>query len=86
MCGICCVVQVKAANGAKGVEHSSAGSHIGLEAELNASLDYIKHRGPDSAGVWISDDHQVGTVHSLHLNSTVVRALTNIVQHSATAA
>lgn len=31
-----------------------------LQNQINNSLDTIKHRGPDSHGSWISDDHRVG--------------------------
>lgn len=33
-----------------------------LYSDLEASLDQIKHRGPDSRGHWISDDNRIGTL------------------------
>jgi hypothetical protein len=34
--------------------------HDNVSLALDASLDKINHRGPDSHGKWISDDHRVG--------------------------
>lgn len=33
-----------------------------LDKELRASLEQIRHRGPDATGTWISDDCRVGTL------------------------
>lgn len=55
MCGISCVVHQG---------DPSAIDRTQLSQELSASLEAIKHRGPDSRGQWISDDNRVGTLHS----------------------
>ncbi|KAL2069226.1 hypothetical protein VTL71DRAFT_15564 [Oculimacula yallundae] len=34
-----------------------------LATDLKASLDIIKHRGPNDSGVWISENEQVGLAH-----------------------
>ncbi len=31
-----------------------------LETQLEESMDYINHRGPDARGRWFGDDHEVG--------------------------
>lgn len=56
MCGISCVVAVDKRDEANG--QSSTGKE--LQSELDASLEYIKHRGPDAKGIWTSDDQRVG--------------------------
>lgn len=71
MCGISCILalqhshhklpelaQVKKA--IPGVQTNGDADHTKLAAELDASLDQIKHRGPDSRGQWISNDKRVG--------------------------
>jgi hypothetical protein len=35
-----------------------------VQEALDASLDKIQHRGPDSRGHWISDDNRVGMLPS----------------------
>jgi asparagine synthase (glutamine-hydrolysing) len=75
MCGISCIIalqqsrhdsdppnHVKAVNG---VLTNGHGTHehspeTKLANELDASLDQIQHRGPDSRGQWISKDKRVG--------------------------
>ncbi|KAB2570933.1 Asparagine synthetase (glutamine-hydrolyzing) 2 [Lasiodiplodia theobromae] len=59
MCGISCIV------------HQGDPSDINrdeLSQELYASLEAIKHRGPDSRGQWISPDNRVGSYFSLRSN------------------
>ncbi|CAK5282330.1 unnamed protein product [Mycena citricolor] len=34
-----------------------------VEAELRDALDVLKHRGPDSSGIWVSPDARVGLGH-----------------------
>lgn len=53
MCGISAVL---ALNGTSLDDDSRDTS-----AQLNESLDRIAHRGPDSRGIWVSDDNSVGT-------------------------
>ncbi|KAK3934671.1 asparagine synthase [Diplogelasinospora grovesii] len=38
--------------------------HASLRDKLNRSLDLIAHRGPDSKGVWISENGAVGLAHN----------------------
>lgn len=54
MCGISCVVHQG---------DPSAIDRTQLSQELSASLEAIKHRGPDSRGQWISDDNRVALGH-----------------------
>ncbi|KEQ78711.1 asparagine synthase [Aureobasidium pullulans EXF-150] len=74
MCGISCILalqhshhklpelaQVKKA--IPGVQTNGDADHTKLAAELDASLDQIKHRGPDSRGQWISNDKRVAFGH-----------------------
>ncbi|KAE8385112.1 asparagine synthase [Aspergillus alliaceus] len=58
MCGISAFVGIQGPNGLP-VNKSA----VGLETELNKSLDIIKHRGPDARGVWMSPDTRVGLGH-----------------------
>ena len=59
MCGISAVI---ALDGTKPstyqVQTSDYRSKI--SSDLDKSLEYIKHRGPDAQGKWISDDNRVG--------------------------
>jgi len=47
-------------NGFHGADTSCDSHALELAQKLDASLDMIKHRGPDSRGQWISDDKRVG--------------------------
>lgn len=83
MCGISCILQVKPAaklneqsNGmpvVNGVDHELPdgphpnGTKSELATQLNASLDCIEHRGPDSRGQWVSEDERVGKLTSSRL-------------------
>lgn len=81
MCGISCILSLANAshqhahdlpNGTQGDAAKSSPGRNGLEKELLASLEQIRHRGPDATGTWISDDCRVGTLAyhislSLHL-------------------
>jgi asparagine synthase (glutamine-hydrolysing) len=79
MCGISCVITLQhshhklpdVANLKKavpGVQTNGDTDHTKLAVELDASLDQIKHRGPDSRGQWISNDKRVGPLISLTLS------------------
>jgi len=73
MCGITCILSLSSQH-----RHHPNGQPNGttstsknegredLARELNASMDQIKHRGPDARGKWISDDCRVGTLASPH--------------------
>lgn len=60
MCGLtaCLDYNVRAGvtNGVK--------KHSNLEAEIDESLEIVKHRGPDARGQWISSDSCVGMMWS----------------------
>lgn len=74
MCGISCILtqehpshtgQQPIANGTpnglpNGFHTKHDTTRSAISHELNASLDQIRHRGPDSRGQWISDDNRVG--------------------------
>lgn len=55
MCGISVVVAAKAENG------KSTTGRERLTEQMQASLENIKHRGPDSHGIWISSDERIGS-------------------------
>lgn len=60
MCGISVVV---ALNGTSlKTDQINGTGHAGpsISDQLNQSLDNIVHRGPDSRGLWISEDERVG--------------------------
>lgn len=76
MCGISCILALQhshhklpdPANLSKSVHTNGDADHAKLSAELDASLDQIEHRGPDSRGQWISNDKRVGPLISFTLS------------------
>ena len=56
MCGISCVISLN-----KCREGLNQEVKDDLSKRLEASLDKIRHRGPDNSGKWISHDNRVGT-------------------------
>lgn len=56
MCGISVVVDVERQRWRGGDDKVRCKMH----EELSSSLDAIAHRGPDSRGIWISEDNYVG--------------------------
>lgn len=73
MCGISCIVALENCtyrpkesrhlpNGIQGIELDNDAERTAIAAELDASLELIKHRGPDGRGQWISPDKRVGTL------------------------
>jgi hypothetical protein len=56
MCGISVVVDIER-SGSRGRNDEARRM---LYEELDKSLDAIKHRGPDTRGIWISEDNYVG--------------------------
>ena len=56
MCGLTAFVTV---GGTPGCAHC-ANDFLGLEEQLEESLDLVNHRGPDARGRWFSPDHRVG--------------------------
>lgn len=67
MCGISCVVVRD--EGHPGAHPKDKKQAI---ARLEESLEYIRHRGPDSTGTWISDNGRIGTP-GINLISLILR-------------
>lgn len=44
----------------RGKPESKTSTRQGLHDEMQESLNTIKHRGPDSSGVWISENERIG--------------------------
>lgn len=75
MCGISCILALQnhshkhadlstlPQRTIEGVELNGHPEHDAIAHELDASLDLIKHRGPDSRGQWISSDCRAGPPH-----------------------
>ena len=59
MCGISCIVALDYQN-AERERNNNRGS---VSKELNASLEQVRHRGPDFKGQWISPDGRIGLCH-----------------------
>ena len=82
MCGISCVLSLSAnhhhnttnlPNGNHSEAAASGSRREHLEKELKASLEQIRHRGPDAAGTWTSDDCRVGTlVHTSLISASML--------------
>ncbi|OJD18904.1 asparagine synthase (glutamine-hydrolyzing) [Emergomyces pasteurianus Ep9510] len=64
MCGITASIALPLDHG-RGDAHDSdeAAPNESLTYKLQASLEKIKHRGPDGSGVWVSPDGSVGLGH-----------------------
>lgn len=60
MCGICCSVKLSPSDLSLACSTATGQRQQQLEAELNAGLDLIGHRGPDARGHWISKNADVG--------------------------
>lgn len=74
MCGISCILALHGhmskhactghaqatSSEIEGLQSNDCPRHDAIAHELNASLDQIKHRGPDSRGQWLSSDNRVG--------------------------
>ncbi len=60
MCGICCSVKLSPSDKSLASSAATGQYQQQLEAELDAGLDLIGHRGPDARGLWISKDANVG--------------------------
>lgn len=57
MCGLTAFL---AQHGAPGSEENGRVPTYNTEEALEASMEIVKHRGPDARGHWVSDDSQVG--------------------------
>lgn len=55
MCGVSAFVELK-----RDGSFNPALQEKKLETQLEESMDYINHRGPDARGRWFGDDHEVG--------------------------
>ena len=66
MCGISCVIHLPSSSSrsSPSSKHATPASKNQLETRLRKSLNSIRHRGPDSEGVWISHDGRVGRSNS----------------------
>jgi asparagine synthase (glutamine-hydrolysing) len=62
MCGISCCLTFEDHKPTQDQNQTNgeANGATSLKEELEASLNQIKHRGPDSRGKWISSDECVG--------------------------
>lgn len=61
MCGISAVVTLTkaSANGHPSEQEEKRSKDV-LQQEMIKSLDFIKHRGPDAKGIWVSLDQSIG--------------------------
>lgn len=91
MCGISCVLALEGRSRhpshhdhAQTNGDTTASERKHLLQSLDASLDQIKHRGPDARGHWLSADNRVGTL--VHHRSSLPSGITDDFpsQHSAT--
>lgn len=57
MCGLTAFL---ALHGSSGSESNGHVSTYNTKEALEASMEIVKHRGPDASGHWISDDSYVG--------------------------
>ena len=104
MCGISCILTLShpsrshshAQSNGNGTHTNGNGTtsnhdkHDKLKTELYASLEAIRHRGPDGTGHWISDDCRVGTLVYLSslsshptLHSDPISTSTNIITNNS---
>ena len=66
MCGITAIVSLDNRTRRKcpvDVSHDDVGKER-LTRKIHESLNIIEHRGPDSSGVWISEDERIGSIAS----------------------
>lgn len=75
MCGISAIVSLDRSKITEGIPKDESvhvnGSNRSdeLVRQMQESLDLIKHRGPDSSGIWISDADDIG----LHAFTTLMQ-------------
>jgi asparagine synthase (glutamine-hydrolysing) len=62
MCGISCAIALDTA-----ARRAHRNDRDSLGKTLDLSLQYLKHRGPDATGQWISENGRVGTLRSTRL-------------------
>ncbi|KAL9611160.1 MAG: hypothetical protein Q9167_004182 [Letrouitia subvulpina] len=63
MCGISAILCLEGHSSAKRTNDVSDHIRSKISRELDQSLDMIAHRGPDSRGIWISEDNRVALSH-----------------------
>lgn len=59
MCGISVRISLRPSDGSDAPKKPDVES---IKGQLDRSLDLIAHRGPDSKGIWVSDDGSVGEI------------------------
>ncbi|KAF2720885.1 putative asparagine synthetase [Polychaeton citri CBS 116435] len=62
MCGISCILQLRHGDKHRSGTHGQK-ENSQLEEDVDASLDMIRHRGPDARGIWVSKDCHVALGH-----------------------
>lgn len=60
MCGISVIVALEGHLRGKDVNGANGDIRPKISKELDQSLERIAHRGPESQGIWISEDNRVG--------------------------
>ena len=60
MCGISVILALEEPRRVSEGNGTSANARAKLAREMEESLQKIAHRGPDSQGLWISQDSRVG--------------------------
>ena len=55
MCGISCIVAIEERTGLVNKQDKAT-----IKDRLTKSLEQIRHRGPNSTGIWISQERRVG--------------------------
>ena len=66
MCGISAIVALTdpVQGGHRATGNNKGDDNDALTREMENSLQLIKHRGPDSSGIWINPDQRIGTTPS----------------------
>lgn len=63
MCGISAIVApTKTSDDDAAASPQERDLRTKLHEQMQASLNNIKHRGPDSTGIWISSDERIGLI------------------------
>lgn len=62
MCGLTAFLALQGLPASRESSHEHTSN---MEVALEASMEIVKHRGPDARGHWLSDDLQVGKWFSL---------------------
>ena len=70
MCGLSAIVGL--ADGGQDGHVVQGQNQDSLTREMEDSLQLIKHRGPDSRGIWVSPDQRIGSTSSPPYSATRV--------------